>query len=103
MSSSEERQQQMIAQEWKNATEAARRKPIQRRLSATLRSLLKKRSLPLGMVQYLEGELVTFFSAMPRDIYVSPELSSFERMLLHSLSDYHSLTSLSKDSPKQPQ
>jgi len=97
VSSSEENQERFISGQKPSATaNCVNQSRSERRLSTTLRALIKKRNLPFGMVQYLEGELVQFFVSMPRDIYVSPELSSFERMLLHSLSDYHDLESLSK-------
>lgn len=70
--------------------------PFQRKLNTALKNLLRKNNLPVGMLQYLEEEVVSFFIAMPTKTYVSRELNSFERLLLHSVSDYHRLKSLSK-------
>ncbi|EEB11204.1 conserved hypothetical protein [Pediculus humanus corporis] len=88
ISSSEEHQRKLLENDKKKH---AFPRPA---INKTLRSLLRKKSVPLGMVEYFEGEIISFFSAEPQKIYISPVLSSFERLLLHSVSDYHHLASL---------
>jgi hypothetical protein len=48
------------------------------------------------MLEFLENEVVDFFSKMPCGIYTSSSLSSYERLLLHAVSQYHCLISYSK-------
>lgn len=60
-----------------------------------LRNMLKKSHLPLGILNYLEAEVVTCFLKDPQDVYVSGHVSSFERLLLHAVSQYHQLHSFS--------
>lgn len=96
VNSTEEKQQEMIAEAKAKRRNELSKAPLNRRLNVALRNLLRKKNLPIGMLQYLEQEVVSFFSAMPTQTYISPALSSFERLLLHSVSDYHQLMSLSK-------
>ncbi|KAL0272551.1 UNVERIFIED_CONTAM: hypothetical protein PYX00_005479 [Menopon gallinae] len=99
--SSEEKQQQVI-NEGKEKKCNLSKQSDSPEINATLRRLLRRKSFPTGILQYLEEELVSFFSAMPTKTYISRELSSFERLLLHSLSEYHRLISVSFDSdPEQ--
>lgn len=93
--SSEEKQQQVI-NEGKEKKCNLSRQSDSPEISAALRRLLRRKSFPTGILQYLEEELVGFFLEMPTKTYISRELSSFERLLLHSLSDYHRLISVSK-------
>ncbi|KAK6638183.1 hypothetical protein RUM44_008611 [Polyplax serrata] len=90
ISNSEERQRELL--ETSNNMKNHSNRPV---INKRLRSLLRKKNLPLGMLHYLEQELISFFSAEPTKIYISPALSSFERLLLHSISNYHRLASLS--------
>lgn len=95
--SSEEKQQQFISEHRKKKPKNMNY-PFQQKLNVALKNLLRKNNLPVGMLQFLEDELVSFFVAMPTQTYISRQLNSFERLLLHSVSDYHRLKSLSFDS-----
>jgi len=48
------------------------------------------------MLEFLENQVVDFFSKMPCGTYTSSSLSSYERLLLHAVSQYHCLISRSK-------
>ncbi|XP_069693870.1 R3H domain-containing protein 4-like isoform X1 [Periplaneta americana] len=72
-----------------------------RNIKTGLRNVLKKNRVPLGMLGFLENQVVEFFSKMPSGIYTSSSLSSYERLLLHAVSQYHSLISYSFDSTKE--
>jgi len=48
------------------------------------------------MLEFLENQVVDFFSKTPRGTYTSSSLSSYERLLLHAVSQYHCLISCSK-------
>lgn len=97
ISSSEEHQRELLENVTKRKQNSAR--PA---INRAFRNLLRKKSFPLGMLHYLEQELISFFSAEPTKTYISPALSSFERLLLHSLSDYHHLASLSEYQQTKP-
>lgn len=60
-----------------------------------LRSAFKKKHLSLGILSYLEEEVVSTFTGDPSAVYISPELSSYERLLLHGLCQYNRLKSKS--------
>lgn len=64
-------------------------------METQLQSLLKKKHLPLGVLSYLEDEIVEIFASDPLSIYITSELSSFERLLLHALCQYNFLRSKS--------
>lgn len=61
-----------------------------------LRSFLKGK-IPLGLLCYLEERLTTFFLENPLEVFVSENVSSFERLMLHAISQYHQLLSHSVD------
>jgi len=67
-------------------------------IDANLKTLLKQRNLPIGMLEHLECDVTTFFTIDPRGVYISSLLNSFERCLLHALCQYHALLSKSFDS-----
>lgn len=64
-------------------------------LKPQMKSLLKKRHLPLGILSYLEEEVVALFTSDPSMVYITQELTSFERLLLHALCQYNFLSSKS--------
>lgn len=66
------------------------------RISYDLRFMLKKR-VPLGALIRLEEELITFFVNRPTAIYHCQIADNFERLLIHALSQYMDLLSLSYD------
>jgi hypothetical protein len=51
------------------------------------------------MVQYLDTCVFSFFETNPTGTYISEPLTSFERMMLHSIAHYYELNSFSKFSP----
>lgn len=65
-------------------------------ISQNLRQAFKKH-LPLGMLEALENEIVEFFKENPNTEYISSELSSYERLLVHAASSYNRLYSRSYD------
>jgi hypothetical protein len=64
-----------------------------RNIKTGLRNVLKKNRVPLGMLEFLENQVVDFFSKIPCGTYTSSSLSSYERLLLHAVSQYHCLIS----------
>ena len=50
-----------------------------------------------GMLEGLENEIIEFFTANPHTKYISSELSSYERLLVHAASSYNQLCSRSFD------
>ncbi|KAG0723112.1 R3H domain-containing protein 4 [Chionoecetes opilio] len=64
-------------------------------MEALLQSLLKRKHLPLGVLSYLEDEMIEIFAHDPLSVYITSELSSFERLLLHALCQYYFLRSKS--------
>ncbi|GFT27459.1 r3H domain-containing protein 4 [Nephila pilipes] len=65
------------------------------RISYKLRFMLKRKRFPLGALMYLEQELVTFFVNRPTSIYQCQIANGFERLMVHVLSQYMDLSSLS--------
>ena len=49
------------------------------------------------MLEALESEIVEFFMENPNTDYISSELSSYERLLIHAASSYNRLYSRSYD------
>jgi len=47
-------------------------------------------------IDHLETEVVRYFSLVPKGIYISAPLPSYNRMLLHSIVRYYSLDAMSK-------
>ncbi|KAH3697966.1 R3H domain-containing protein 4-like [Dreissena polymorpha] len=68
------------------------------RIDKNIRTMLKRRHKPMGMLVSLEGEIVNFFKEWPQSVYVSKLASSYERMMLHALCQYLQLISKSFDS-----
>ncbi|XP_035207547.1 R3H domain-containing protein 4-like [Stegodyphus dumicola] len=66
-----------------------------RKIDGDLRYMFKKRHIPMGTLIHLENELVTFFVNRPESIYHCQIPSSFERLMVHALSQYLDLSSLS--------
>ncbi|XP_068204486.1 R3H domain-containing protein 4-like [Palaemon carinicauda] len=64
-------------------------------INPQLRSAFKKKHLSLGILSYLEEEVIGAFTGDPSAVYISPELSSYERLLLHGLCQYNRLKSKS--------
>uniref|UniRef100_A0A2L2YGQ5 R3H domain-containing protein n=1 Tax=Parasteatoda tepidariorum TaxID=114398 RepID=A0A2L2YGQ5_PARTP len=66
-----------------------------RKIDGDLRLMLKKKHVPMGTLMHLERELVTFFVNRPNSIYHCQIPNSFERLMIHALSQYMDLSSLS--------
>ncbi|XP_066503361.1 R3H domain-containing protein 4 [Hoplias malabaricus] len=67
------------------------------RIDRRLRATLKRKRIPVGTLELLETDLLTFFGATPRSIYITKLGSSFERLLLHAICQYMDLVSASSD------
>ncbi|XP_042881962.1 R3H domain-containing protein 4-like isoform X2 [Penaeus japonicus] len=60
-----------------------------------LRKLLKGRQFPVGILKDLEDEIVELFASDPTTVYITQELTSFQRLLVHALCEYNLLSSKS--------
>ncbi|KAF3690756.1 R3H domain-containing protein 4 [Channa argus] len=67
------------------------------RIDRRLRATLKRKQIPLGTLEVLEENLLSFFNAQPRSVYTTNLTSSFERLLLHAICQYMDLASASND------
>uniref|UniRef100_A0A2H8TZ18 R3H domain-containing protein 4 n=1 Tax=Melanaphis sacchari TaxID=742174 RepID=A0A2H8TZ18_9HEMI len=67
-------------------------------LTTSQKSLFKQKSLPFAAIDHLETEVVQYFSLVPKGIYTSAPLPSYNRMLLHSIVRYYSLDAMSVNS-----
>lgn len=66
-------------------------------IESGLRCVLRKSRVPLQLLSFLEEKLTSFFLEHPLEIFISENLTSFERLLLHAISQYHQLFSRSFD------
>jgi len=66
-----------------------------RQIEGGLRSILRKTKPCLELLNYLEQMLVDFFTQSPRGKFVSGNMTSFERLLCHAISQYHVLSAQS--------
>ncbi|XP_047480945.1 R3H domain-containing protein 4-like [Penaeus chinensis] len=60
-----------------------------------LRKMLKGRQFPVGILKDLEDEIVELFTVDPTTVYITQELNSFQRLLVHALCEYNLLSSKS--------
>ncbi|CAB1449853.1 unnamed protein product [Pleuronectes platessa] len=67
------------------------------RIDRRLRATLKRKQIPLGILEVLEEDLLSFFNTQPRSVYTTNLASSFERLLLHAVCQYMDLVSASTD------
>ncbi|XP_056591568.1 R3H domain-containing protein 4 isoform X1 [Triplophysa dalaica] len=65
------------------------------RIDRRLRTTLRRRHIPMGVLESLESDLLAFFMAHPHSIYITKLGSSYERLLLHAVCQYMDLTSAS--------
>ncbi|XP_048832879.1 R3H domain-containing protein 4 isoform X1 [Brienomyrus brachyistius] len=63
------------------------------RIDRRLRTVLRRRHVPMGMLEVLEEDLLRFFVAHPRSVYTTKLASSYERLLLHAVCQYMDLVS----------
>lgn len=68
----------------------------QKKLSSRIKRAIKvKKNLSMQMVQTLENDLINYFICSPEGIFTSSPSTSFERLLLHAIANYHHLKSIS--------
>lgn len=67
------------------------------RIDRRLRATLRRKQIPMGMLEVIEENLLSFFSAEPHSVYTTILSSSFERLLLHAICQYMDLVSASID------
>uniref|UniRef100_A0A8D3DG28 R3H domain containing 4 n=1 Tax=Scophthalmus maximus TaxID=52904 RepID=A0A8D3DG28_SCOMX len=65
------------------------------RIDRRLRATLKRKQIPMGTLEVLEENLLSFFNTQPRSVYTTNLASSFERLLLHAVCQYMDLVSAS--------
>ncbi|XP_043910735.1 R3H domain-containing protein 4 [Protopterus annectens] len=68
------------------------------KIDRRLRTTLKRRQIPLGMLEILEEDLLSVFSVKPDSVYTTLLDNSYERLLLHALCQYMDLLSASFNS-----
>ncbi|XP_076046135.1 R3H domain-containing protein 4-like isoform X2 [Oratosquilla oratoria] len=66
-------------------------------VTPNLRRVLKRKHLPLGLLSKLEDDIVELFHQDSSAVYISGEMNSFERLLLHAACQYNLLHSHSID------
>ncbi|XP_047443909.1 R3H domain-containing protein 4 [Mugil cephalus] len=67
------------------------------RIDRRLRTTLRRKQIPMGTLEILEDNLLSFFNAQPHSVYTTNLTSSFERLLLHAICQYMDLVSASSD------
>ncbi|CAI5685040.1 unnamed protein product [Oreochromis niloticus] len=67
------------------------------RIDRRLRVTLRRKQIPMGTLEVLEENLLSFFNAQPHSVYKTNLSSSFERLLLHAICQYMDLVSASSD------
>ncbi|XP_040040606.1 R3H domain-containing protein 4 [Gasterosteus aculeatus] len=65
------------------------------RIDRRLRVTLRRKQIPVGILEVLEEHLLSFFVAQPHSVYTTSLASSFERLLLHAVCQYMDLVSTS--------
>ncbi|KAK9519490.1 hypothetical protein VZT92_022216 [Zoarces viviparus] len=67
------------------------------RIDRRLRATLRRKQIPMGKLEVLEENLLSFFIDQPHSVYTTNLASSFERLLLHAVCQYMDLVSASSD------
>ncbi|KAM4740134.1 R3H domain-containing protein 4 [Anableps anableps] len=67
------------------------------RIDRRLRATLRRKQIPMGTLEVIEENLLSFFNAEPHSVYTTILSSSFERLLLHAICQYMDLVSASID------
>ncbi|KAF5287232.1 hypothetical protein FQR65_LT12276 [Abscondita terminalis] len=66
------------------------------KISSRIKHAMKlKKKLSTQMVEKLENEVIKFFQYCPEGVFVASPPTSFERLLLHAIAQYHRLSSIS--------
>lgn len=67
------------------------------RISSRIKKTFKiRKNLSIDSIKGCEDDLILFFKSTPSGIYVRDPPTSFDRLLLHGIAQYHKLTSISK-------
>ncbi|XP_038068204.1 R3H domain-containing protein 4-like [Patiria miniata] len=67
------------------------------RINSRLRTMLRRKHLPKGMLQNHEDDLVPWFTDDPGAVFISHINCSFDRLLMHAVCQYLDLQSISYD------
>ncbi|XP_063311638.1 R3H domain-containing protein 4 [Pelobates fuscus] len=67
------------------------------RINRSLRGTLKRRQIPMGTLECLEEEMLSFFSVTPESVYTAMMENSYQRLLLHAVCQYMDLVSASSE------
>ncbi|KAM3938913.1 R3H domain-containing protein 4 [Leptodactylus fuscus] len=67
------------------------------RINRSLRCTLKRRQIPMGTLEDLEDEMLSFFSVSPESVYIAMMENSYQRLLLHAVCQYMDLASASSN------
>ncbi|XP_051930369.1 R3H domain-containing protein 4 [Hippocampus zosterae] len=67
------------------------------RIDRRLRATLRRKQIPVGKLEVLEENLLSFFLTQPHSVYTTNLSTSFERLLLHAVCQYMDLVSSSSD------
>nr|XP_020467686.1 R3H domain-containing protein 4 [Monopterus albus] len=81
----------------KNTSRLLKDQDCFQRIDRRLRVTLKRKQIPMGTLEVLEENLLSFFNAQPHSVYTTNLASSFERLLLHAICQYMDLVSASTD------
>lgn len=73
-----------------------KREPFARISSKIKRTMKIRKNLAKDVLDKFEKEVVEFFKATPENTYLRVPSTSFERLLLHAIAQFHDLSSLSK-------
>ncbi|XP_071773347.2 R3H domain-containing protein 4 [Centroberyx gerrardi] len=86
-----------ILKDQRNVNPAFTAQDYFQRIDRRLRATLKRKQIPIGTLEVLEENLLSFFNAQPHSVYTTNLGSSFERLLLHAVCQYMDLVSASSD------
>ncbi|XP_071369915.1 R3H domain-containing protein 4 [Centroberyx affinis] len=86
-----------ILKDQRNVNPAFTAQDYFQRIDRRLRATLKRKQVPIGTLEVLEENLLSFFNAQPHSVYTTNLGSSFERLLLHAVCQYMDLVSASSD------
>ncbi|CAH0562521.1 unnamed protein product [Brassicogethes aeneus] len=78
-----------------NNNEEASEKPYGRISSKIRRTIKIRKNLSLEDVKSSEDDLISFFTNTPNKVYIKHPPTSFDRLLLHAIAQYHKLQSIS--------
>ncbi|CAG9853963.1 unnamed protein product [Phyllotreta striolata] len=96
----EEEQNEIIealSEKYPNETEVENIKTdVPGRISSRIKRTFKiKKNLSLKIVQVCENDLIEFFKATPEERYIKIPPTSFDRLVIHAIAQYHRLKSIS--------